>query len=192
MPKIDVSLIEGYDTMTPEQKLAALEAYEYEDHADELERTKNALSKANSEAAESKRKLREKLTVDEQAAQQEAEEKEKLKKDNAALMEELSVTKNTAQLVALGYEAKLAAETAKAMFDGDTAKVFANQKKHQEAMAHQIEAELLKKTPMPPAGAGGSGLDYQKKLEEARSSNDFAAVAYYTRLIAEQEAQAEQ
>ena len=112
MPKIDVSLIEGYDTMTPEQKLAALEAYEYEDHADELERTKNALSKANSEAAESKRKLREKLTVDEQAAQQEAEEKEKLKKDNAALMEELSVTKNTAQLVALGYEAKLAAETA--------------------------------------------------------------------------------
>nr|DAM07876.1 MAG TPA: hypothetical protein [Caudoviricetes sp.] len=192
MPKIDVSLIEGYDTMTPEQKLAALEAYEYEDHADELERTKNALSKANSEAAESKRKLREKLTVDEQAAQQEAEEKEKLKKDNAALMEELSVTKNTAQLVALGYEAKLAAETAKAMFDGDTAKVFANQKKHQEAMAHQIEADLLKKTPKPPAGAGGSGLDYQKKLEEARSSNDFAAVAYYTRLIAEQEAQAEQ
>lgn len=192
MPKIDVSLIEGYDTMTPEQKLAALEAYEYEDHADELERTKNALSKANSEAAESKRKLREKLTVDEQAAQQEAEEKEKLKKDNAALMEELSVTKNTAQLVALGYEAKLAAETAKAMFDGDTAKVFANQKKHQEAMAHLIEADLLKKTPKPPAGAGGSGLDYQKKLEEARSSNDFAAVAYYTRLIAEQEAQAEQ
>lgn len=192
MPKIDVSLIEGYDTMTPEQKLAALEAYEYEDHADELERTKNALSKANSEAAESKRKLREKLTVDEQAAQQEAEEKEKLKKDNAALMEELSVTKNTAQLVALGYEAKLAAETAKAMFDGDTAKVFANQKKHQEAMAHQIEADLLKKTPKPPAGAGGSGLDYQKKLEEARSSNDFAAVAYYTRLIAEQEAQVEQ
>lgn len=192
MPKIDVSLIEGYDTMTPEQKLAALEAYEYEDHADELERTKNALSKANSEAAESKRKLREKLTVDEQAAQQEAEEKEKLKKDNAALMEELSVTKNTAQLVALGYEAKLAAETAKAMFDGDTAKVFANQKKHQEATAHQIEADLLKKTPKPPAGAGGSGLDYQKKLEEARSSNDFAAVAYYTRLIAEQEAQAEQ
>lgn len=192
MPKIDVSLIEGYDTMTPEQKLAALEAYEYEDHADELERTKNALSKANSEAAEIKRKLREKLTVDEQAAQQEAEEKEKLKKDNAALMEELSVTKNTAQLVALGYEAKLAADTAKAMFDGDTAKVFANQKKHQEAMAHQIEADLLKKTPKPPAGAGGSGLDYQKKLEEARSSNDFAAVAYYTRLIAEQEAQAEQ
>lgn len=192
MPKIDVSLIEGYDAMTPEQKLAALEAYEYEDHADELERTKNALSKANSEAAESKRKLREKLTVDEQAAQQEAEEKEKLKKDNAALMEELSVTKNTAQLVALGYEAKLAAETAKAMFDGDTAKVFANQKKHQEAMAHQIEADLLKKTPKPPAGAGGSGLDYQKNLEEARSSNDFAAVAYYTRLIAEQEAQAEQ
>ena len=31
MAKIDTSLIEGYADMTPEQKLSALEAFEYED-----------------------------------------------------------------------------------------------------------------------------------------------------------------
>ena len=56
MAKIDTSKIEGYADMTPEQKLAALEGYEYEDNAAELEKQKNALSKANSEAAEWKHK----------------------------------------------------------------------------------------------------------------------------------------
>ena len=36
--KIDTSKIEGYAEMTPEQKLAALEGFEYEDHAAELEK----------------------------------------------------------------------------------------------------------------------------------------------------------
>ena len=52
MAKIDTSKIEGYAEMTPEQKLAALEGFEYEDNSAELEKQKNALSKANSEAAE--------------------------------------------------------------------------------------------------------------------------------------------
>ena len=55
MAKIDTSKIEGYADMSAEDKLKALEAFEYEDNAAELERQKNALSKANSEAAEWKR-----------------------------------------------------------------------------------------------------------------------------------------
>ena len=35
-----------------------------------------------------------------------------------------------------------------------------------------------------------SEMDYAKKIEEARTNGDFAAVAYYTRLQAEAEAQA--
>ena len=154
MAKIDITKIEGYDQMTPEQKLSALETFDYEDHSDELERTKSALSKANSEAAENKRKLKDKQTEEEQKAQTETEEREKLVKQNAELLEKVSVSENTAQLVALGYDPTLAAETAKAMFSGDTAKVFANQKKHQESIQKKIEADLLNKTPTPPAGGG--------------------------------------
>ena len=40
MAKIDTSKIEGYDSMSAEDKLKALEEYEYEDNADELENQK--------------------------------------------------------------------------------------------------------------------------------------------------------
>ena len=35
--KIDVGLIQGYETMTAEEKLAALESFEYDDHSDALQ-----------------------------------------------------------------------------------------------------------------------------------------------------------
>ena len=69
MAKIDTSKIAGYAEMTPEQKLAALEGFEYEDNLAELEKQKNAVSKANSEAAEWKRKHNALLSEDEKKKQ---------------------------------------------------------------------------------------------------------------------------
>ena len=51
MAKIDTSKITGYAEMSAEDKLKALEAFEYEDNVAELEKQKAAVSKANSEAA---------------------------------------------------------------------------------------------------------------------------------------------
>ena len=51
MAKIDTSRIAGYADMSLEDKLKALEAFEYNDNASELEKQKAAVSKANSEAA---------------------------------------------------------------------------------------------------------------------------------------------
>ena len=65
MAKIDTSKINGYAEMTAEQKLAALEAFEYEDGLSEVERLRNAISKANSDAAEWKRKHNALLSDDE-------------------------------------------------------------------------------------------------------------------------------
>ena len=48
MAKIDTSKITGYAEMSAEDKLKALEAFEYEDNAAELEKQKAAVSKANS------------------------------------------------------------------------------------------------------------------------------------------------
>lgn len=49
----------------------------------------------------------------------------------------------------MGYEEKLADATAEAMADGDTEKVFANQKKHLENVEKKVRAEALKDTPKP-------------------------------------------
>ena len=191
MAKIDTSKITGYAEMSAEDKLKALEAFEYEDNAAELEKQKAAVSKANSEAAEWKRKHNALLGEDEKKQEQE-EKFANMEKELSELREAKSASEYKAQLIGLGYAEDLASKTAKAMVAGDTMTVIANQQKFLDEYTKQVKADTLKKTPKPTPGAGGGTgeMDYAKKIEEARTNGDFAAVAYYTRLQAEAEAQA--
>lgn len=195
MAKIDTSKIEGYANMTPEQKLAALEGFEYEDNSAELEKQKNALSKANSEAAEWKRKHNALLSEEEKKKQEDADKLAQMEQELADLRKGKTVADYKAKFVSQGYEEALAEDTAKALADGDSAKVFANQSKFLEEYAKKVKSDAIKKTPKPGAGAGsGSGtegaVDYGKKIEEAQKNGDITAVAYYTRLKAQAEAEA--
>lgn len=192
MAKIDTSKIPGYAEMSAEDKLKALEAFEYEDNAAELEKQKAAVSKANSEAAEWKRKHNALLTEEERKKQEDAESLSKMQKELDELRKDKTVSEFKAKLIAQGYDETLAADTALAMADGDTAKVFANQSKFLEDYAKKVKADAMKKTPKPSAGDGSSEIDYSKKIEEAQKSGDMAAMAYYTRLKAQEEAQAKQ
>ena len=192
MAKIDTSKIPGYAEMSAEDKLKALEAFEYDDNAAEVERLKGAVSKANSEAAEWKKKHNELLTEDERKKQEDADALANMKKELDELRKDKTVSEFKAKLIAQGYDEALASDTAQAMADGDTAKVFANQGKFLEDYAKKVKADAMKKTPKPPAGDGSSDIDYSKKIEEAQQSGDMAAVAYYTRLKAQEEAQAKQ
>lgn len=192
MAKIDTSKIPGYAEMSAEDKLKALEAFEYDDNATEVERLKGAVSKANSEAAGWKKKHNELLTEDERKKQEDADALANMKKELDELRKDKTVSEYKAKLISQGYDEALASDTAQAMADGDTAKVFANQGKFLEDYAKKVKADAMKKTPKPPAGDGSSDIDYSKKIEEAQQSGDMAAVAYYTRLKAQEEAQAKQ
>lgn len=192
MAKIDTSKIPGYAEMSAEDKLKALEAFEYDDNAAEVERLKGAVSKANSEAAAWKKKHNELLTEDERKKQEDADALANMKKELDELRKDKTISEFKAKLIAQGYDEALASDTAQAMADGDTAKVFANQGKFLEDYAKKVKADAMKKTPKPPAGDGSSDIDYSKKIEEAQQSGDMAAVAYYTRLKAQEEAQAKQ
>ena len=192
MAKIDTTLIPGYAEMSAEDKLKALEAFEYDDNAAEMERLKGAVSKANSEAAGWKKKHNELLTEDERKKQEDADALANMKKELDELRKDKTISEFKAKLIAQGYDEALASDTAQAMADGDTAKVFANQGKFLEDYAKKVKADAMKKTPKPPAGDGSSDIDYSKKIEEAQKSGDMAAVAYYTRLKAQEEAQAKQ
>lgn len=162
MAKIDITKIEGYDKMTPEEKLAALEAFEYEDNSSELEKYKNAASKANSEAAEWRKKHNALLSEEEQKKQANEEELTTLRAKVEAIEKEKLIAGHKAQFLAIGYDEALADATAKALADGDTAKVFANQKKFLETHDKTLKADLLKKTPAPPAGDGGDMMTLDK------------------------------
>lgn len=172
--KIDVGLIEGYETMTAEEKLAALESFEYDDHSDalaDLEKHKEATNKATHEAAELKKQLKA-LQDQQKTGNKSADETiARLQEQVNELTRQNTISSYTAQFVALGYDAELASATAIATADGDVATVFENQRKFLEAHDKQTKADILKQTPKP--GQGGTGkqapamtLDKFRKLSE--------------------------
>lgn len=151
------------DGMTFEEVETALESVTIpEDNSAEIERLKNALSKSNSEAAGYKKQLREKMTEDEQKKQKEQEEREELQNKYDKLLRESVIAKNKAKLVALGYEEALADETAEAMADGDSDKVFANQQKHLASFEKKVRAEALKDTPKPTPDGDSKTMTLEK------------------------------
>lgn len=149
--------------MTLTEIETALAAVELPTDNTEIERLKAAVSKSNSEAAELKKQLRTKLTEDEVAKLKDAEDREKLQNDYNALLTKVTISENKAKLLAIGYDDKLADETAEAMVNGELEKVFTNQKKHMENLEKKIRADVLKETPKPaPGGAGGKGITQEQ------------------------------
>lgn len=169
MAKIDVSKIEGYDAMSAEEKLNALEAYEFEDPApanDSEAKLKEALSRANGDAAEWKRKYRATLDDAKRAEEERAERDRERDEELAALRKERTVSKLEAQYLAVGYSAELASATAKAQADGDTDTVLANQMKFIEETKKKLEAAALGKQPTITPGKPPKGESDEDKFME--------------------------
>ena len=147
--------------MTLEEIEIALESIDMPtDGSAEIERLRNALSKSNSEAADYKKQLREKMSAEELKAKEDAEKWEEMEKNYNALLKKDAISTNKAKLLALGYDEKLAEETATAMVEGDTEKVFANQKLHLDSVEKKVRADVLKDTPKPTGGSGkGMSMD---------------------------------
>ena len=132
------------------------------DNSAEIDRLKAALSKSNSEAAEYKKQLRDKMSAEEIKAKEDAEKYEELLKERDALLREKTVAGHKAKYLALGYDEKLASETAEALAKGELDKVFENQKKHNEAVEKKIRADVLKETPKPEGGNGSETITKEK------------------------------
>ena len=151
--------IEGFDEMTAEEKLNALLGYEIEDApaSGDSEKLKDALSRANAQAADYKRQLREKQTEAERAEAERRESEAALREELNTLRKEKAVKDYEAQYLAAGFSAELAASSAKAQAEGDTATVLANQLAFVEETKKALEAQALGKQPplspgMPPKG----------------------------------------
>jgi hypothetical protein len=156
--------IEGYESMTPEEKVAALEAYE-PDMSGFV--SKATFDKTASDLAAAKKTIREKQTDEEaKAAEREAKFAE-IMAEVESLRHEKMVGTYTASYLAMGYDEKLAKATAEAMAKGDTETVLKNQKIHLETREKALRTELLKQTPPP---AGGSSDTTMKKADFVKMS----------------------
>ncbi len=157
MPTIDTSTIEGFDTMSAEDKVAALLKLDVPEKVDLSGYVPKATAdKYASEAADFKKQLQAKMSDEERSSKEAEEAQKKLQDEYNALLKKSTIADHTANFLALGYDKDLARSTAEALFDGDMDKVFENQKKFNEAREKQLRAELVKKDPRPDGAGGGS------------------------------------
>lgn len=170
--KIDTTAISGYAEMSAEEKLAALEAFEFETpvpkDTDEVTKLKTALSKANSDAAEWKRQFREKQTEAERAEAERKEHEQEVENELRTLRRDKTISGYVAQCLALGYDKDLALRAAEAMADNDAAAIMACQQDFLEAKQKELEAAALNKqptlTPGAPPTAKQAEAEAQNKL----------------------------
>lgn len=173
--KIDVTKIDGYESMSAEDKLKVLEGYEFDvpaqkDNSEEVKNLKESLSKANSQAAEWKRQFREKQTEAERAEAERAEREKAVEEELKSLRRDKSVSGYVAQCLALGYSAELAQKAAEAMADGNTSEIFACQQAFLEAKQKELEAAALNKQPTITSGSPPTS-----KVAEVEAQNKMRA-----------------
>ena len=154
--KIDTRTIPGFEEMSVEDKLKAMEDFEFEvpkDNSDEVSKLKTALSNANSQAAEYKRALREKQSEQERAEAERAEREKAVEEELRGLRRDKAVSGYVANCLALGYDKDLALRAAEAMADNDAAAIMACQQDFLEAKQKELEAAALNKQPTLTTGS---------------------------------------
>lgn len=192
MAQIDVTQIAGFEEMTAEQKLDALMKLEVPDKVDLSGYVKKSVFDAKAaEASDLSKKLKGKMTEDEQkqaeiaeAAEAAAKEKEALLARVAELEKNNTLREYTLGFTNLGFDEKLAAETANLFEEKDSVKFFANMKKFLENYEKAIEKKLMDKTPGPGGNSNKDDEDaavkkakalYGAKNGTSKSYNDILA-----------------
>jgi uncharacterized protein involved in type VI secretion and phage assembly len=156
MAQIDTSKIEGYDTMTAEEKVKAFESFNIPDPDYSGYVKKDVFDKTASELAQTKKDLKARMTEEERAKAEHDAELAEYKIKYEELQKEKNIAKNRAEFISAGYDEALAQETAEALEKGDYATVFKNQKAVIENVKKIAKGEAAAKIPTP-AGKADEG-----------------------------------
>lgn len=175
--KIDTSTIQGFDGMTAEQKLAAVLGMDMPEPDMTGWVKKDVFDAKASEAANLSKQLKAKMTDEEAAKAAEAASRQELEDKYNELLKRTTISDYKAKYLAMGYDEKLAADTAQAMADGNIEKVFANGEKFKAEMEKRIRADVLKETPRPGADNGGKAMTIEDISKIRDAAERQAAIA---------------
>lgn len=132
----------------------------------EVLKLKNALSKANSEAAEYKRQLRERQTKEEQAEADRAEAEKRREEELNALRAEVEASKRerttatySKSLLGAGYDAETADLIASTLPDGVSAEFFGQLKAFNDKQRQTLTMENYKQQPSLSTGLPPQPVD---------------------------------
>lgn len=154
--KIDTTKIEGYENLSAEDKVKALEGFEYEVPKEDESGLKKILSDRNSEIKKLKDEIRSKMDASEREKLEKEEELEKLRQTVADYEKANKTASLKASYLALGYNEELATRRATFMADGDVLNATAVEKEFLAWHDRELKAEKIRSTPAPASNGSGS------------------------------------
>lgn len=160
MAQIDTSGIENFDSMTADEKVSALLAFQYDDGAEKLKaleadvaKWKASSDKASSEAAGYKKQLNATKTEDELKRQESEETLKALQAELAEFKQREQISTAKAAFLGGGFDDANGTDAANAFFTGDIEKMSAALKKFRESIEVSIKSKLMGSNPKPESGA---------------------------------------
>lgn len=193
MANFDTTTIENFDTMTAEEKLDALLKADIPEQVDMSKYIlKDQFDKKVSDLNSQNKKLKDQMNAEQQKKVEEDEAKAAeaqkfadLESKYNELLKNSTLKEHTISLTGLGFDEKLAGETATAIVEGDATKLFANMKKFLGDYRKAIEKELMDKTPGPGgnAGKGGEEDDLATKKAKALFGNSVGTGKTYADIL---------
>lgn len=174
MAKIDTTSIEGYDSLSAEEKVKALESFSFAEPDYSGYVKKDVFDKTASELASAKKELKKNLSEEDARKAEETERIAELQSKYETLLKESEMTKSKAKYLALGYSEELADKAAKAFTEGDTEILFGIQKEYLESYKKKVQSEMMAGNPKPVA----DGSSVTMTLENFRKLSPSERFAY--------------
>ena len=164
MAKIDVTKIEGFDSMSAEDKVNALLGFEIAEPKNdeaEINRYKQLISKANAEAADYRKQLRDKQTEAERAEADRLEQERQLREELAGYKDRERRATNKAKLMSAGGDEKNADIMANMLPEGVKPEYFDAVKSMIDEQKQAASVAALNRQPSLSVGTPPSAADYE-------------------------------
>lgn len=153
------------DTASLKEMIRKLEA--------ENGKLRQANTNASADASKWKKQYQEKLSDEERKKAEQEEQTTAIKLELEALRAERNVANHKAQLLSIGFEDAQAEETAKALNDGDTEKIFDGLRKFVAAHDKALKENAFRSNPILQGGTAGktvtkeqfASMGYKERLE---------------------------
>jgi len=183
---MDFSKIKGYsETLTADEKLKLITEYVPEEPDLKGYVLKDLFDRTSSDLAGTKKLLKEKLSEAEIKEAERLAAETSIKEELNAYKKKEATATYKSKFLEIGYDPKLAEESAAALIDADTEKFFQNQKAHLEAIKKAALASALVDDKPLPSGGAKFNPNVAEEIATAMSNSDFGAAAALIRLSQE-------
>lgn len=176
--KIDLSTIEGFDAMSPEDKIRTLLEMEFPDTSEidrlkaDNQKQKDLITKYTGEISSLKKAQNASLSEADRKTKEQEETLADLQEKYNELLKKSTIGNYASKFIALGYDEDMAIESANALVDGDIDKFFENSVKFKSGLEKQFRAEVVKATPKPDSKGGVAAPKSKEDIMKIKDASE--------------------